>query len=387
MGSADVIIVGAGVMGASAAYHLASRGCSNVLVIERLPEPGLGSTGKATGGFRAQFGTEVNVGLSLLSRKKLLQFKGELGIDPGYRQCGYLFVANNQSQLDTLRTAKEIQRSAGLEEACEVSPSDIAGLNPAIRVDGILGGTYCPTDGFMRPMDVLRGYCEGAKGLGARFLYDVDVTGFDMASSHRIRGIRTTKGTFTADTFVNAAGAWAGELARFAGVKLPVEPVRRQVATLSKPPLLSEDMPMTIFVEDGFHLRVRVGKVLLLLGSDRYRAVPFDSSFEPAWLDDVVRRAHECVACLKEATVDLSECWAGLYEMSPDKHAILGRSTEVENFYLINGSSGHGVMHSPALGQLLAEEILDGRARSLDVHALRPSRFAEGKPNPLMEFL
>ena len=138
---------------------------------------------------------------------------------------------------------------------------------------------------------------------------------------------------------------------------------------------------MTIFVEDGFHFRVRDGRVLILWPDEPDVADPFDQGVEDAWLGTVVEMARSRVPCLSQTSIDREKCWAGLYEMSPDGHALLGRAPGMENFFLINGSSGHGVMHAPALGQLLAEILLDGAAHTLDVHALRPSRFAEDEPN------
>jgi len=127
--------------------------------------------------------------------------------------------------------------------------------------------------------------------------------------------------------------------------------------------------------------------VLLCLPDTPETSDPFDTRFDPSWLHAVLARAHECVPCLRDVAIDPEHCWAGLYEMSPDRHALLGPAPGVENLYLANGASGHGVMHSPALGQLLAEMLVDGRATSLDVEPLRPSRFAEGRPNPVSELL
>jgi sarcosine oxidase subunit beta len=180
---------------------------------------------------------------------------------------------------------------------------------------------------------------------------------------------------------VNAAGVWAALVAQDAGLNLPVEPLRRQVAVTHPFDLLPEDMPMTIFAEDGFHLRVRDDRVLLLWPDQPDLSDPFDQSVEDAWLESVVDKARARVPCLARASIDRERCWAGLYEMSPDGHALLGRAPGIDNFYLVNGSSGHGVMHAPALGHLLAEIIVDGSARTLDVHALRPSRFVESEPN------
>ena len=381
MRSAEVVVIGAGVIGASVAYHLAQKGCGPVLVLERNRAPGRGSTGKATGGFRAQFGSETNVRLSLLARDKLLRFKEELGVDPGYRPCGYLFLADDEAQLNALREAREIQTEAGLGEARQVGPSDVKGINPAIRADGLVGGVFCPTDGFIRPMEILRAYVEAAERLGVSFEYGAGCEGFEFDGPGRISAVRTRSGDVAADSVVNAAGAWAAPVAREAGLELPVEPLRRQVAITHPFEALPEDMPMTVFVEDGFHLRVRDGRVMLLL-PDRFDvADPLEGSVEEAWLGSVVETARQRVPCLKDASIDREKCWAGLYEMSPDGHALLGRAPETENLYLANGSSGHGVMHAPALGQLLAEIIVDGAASTLDAHPLRPSRFAEDEPN------
>ncbi len=381
MRSAQVIVIDAGVIGASVAYHLAERGCGDVLVLERNPEPGRGSTRRATGGFRAQFGSEANVRLSLLSREKLLRFEEELGVDPGYRPCGYLFLAEDEAQLDALRAAQEVQRGADLEEAREVGPSEIAQINPAVRADGIVGGAFCPTDGFIWPMEIVRGYVEAAERLGVRFEYGTGCEGFRLDGPGRISTVRATSGDVAAGSVVNAAGAWAASVARDAGLDLPVEPLRRQAAVTHPFDALSQDMPMTVFVEDGFHLRVRDGRVLLLLPDEPDGVDPFDQSVEEDWLGLVVETARERVPCLRQASVDRARCWAGLYEMSPDGHALLGALPEAENFYFANGSSGHGVMHAPALGQLLSEIILDGAAHTLDAHALRPTRFREGEPN------
>lgn len=381
MRSAEVVVIGAGVIGASVAYHLAQRGCGPVLVLEREGVPGRGSTGKATGGFRAQFGSETNVRLSLLSRDKLLRFEEVLGVDPGYRPCGYLFLANDEAQLAALREAREIQTEAGLGETREVGPSDVEGINPAVRADGLVGGVFCPTDGFIRPMEILRGYVEAAERLGVRFEYGAGCEGFEFDGPGRISAVRTRSGDVAAGSVVNAAGAWAALVAREAGLELPVEPLRRRVAVTHPFEALPEDMPMTVFVEDGFHLRVRDGRVMLLLPHEPDVADTLEGSVEEAWLGSVVETARERVPCLKDASIDREKCWAGLYEMSPDGHALLGGAPETENLYLANGSSGHGVMHAPALGQLLAEIIVDGVASTLDAHPLRPSRFAENEPN------
>jgi sarcosine oxidase, subunit beta len=387
MKTAEVVIVGGGVVGASVAHHLAGRGCREVLVLDGGEGPGGGSTGRATGGFRAQFGTAVNVGLSLLAREKLLRFREETGVDCGFRQHGYLFLARRESELEVLLAAQAVQHANGLPEARRVGPREARELNPAVSDEELAGGVFCPTDGFIRPLEIMRGYAASAARRGVRFVWGAEVKGFRKGSRGELVSVITKDEEIAAGRFVNAAGAWAGRLAGLAGVELPVEPLKRQVAVTEPFGGLPEEMPMTIFVEDGFHLRERDGRVLLLWPDERGAGGGFDTSVEEGWLAEVTAKAHARVPRLRGAAVARGDCWAGLYEMSPDKHAILGRAPGVENFYLANGSSGHGVMHAPALGQLLSEIILDGQARSLDVRPLRPTRFAEGEPNSAPELL
>jgi len=383
MTGASVAVVGGGVMGASVAYHLALRGARDVVVLDRSAGPGLGSTGAATGGFRAQFATPINVRLSLLAREKLRRFREETGVDPGYATAGYLWLACDEADRDTLAWAHRIQQAEGLVEAVLVGTDEIRRLSPAARLDGVLGGAYCPTDGFIRPREILKGYLAAAERMGVRVEWGVEITGFARDAGGRITDVETSTGRIAADAVVNAAGAWAAAVAAHAGVELPVQPLRRQAAATTVTDLLPENTPMTIFTGDGFHFRVRDGRVLLLQPSPGVPDRPFDASVDPDWIDAVAAVARERVPVLRRASIDRSACWAGLYEMSPDKHAIVGPAVGCENLFLINGSSGHGVMHAPALGHLLAEVILDGDASTLDIAALSHSRFAEGRPNPV----
>jgi sarcosine oxidase subunit beta len=210
--------------------------------------------------------------------------------------------------------------------------------------------------------------------------YDAAPLSFER-EGNRITGITTRSGRIAAGHVVNATGAWAADVARLAGVDLPVTPARRQVALTAPTTALPPSTPMTIFAEDGFHFRVRDGRVLLLWPTDTRGTDRYDTTFDASWMDGAVSRAHQRVPALRSVAVDRAGSWCGLYEMSPDHHAILGAAPGLQNFWLINGSSGHGVMHSPALGQLLAE-MITGQAATLDAHALRTTRFLEGAPNP-----
>jgi sarcosine oxidase subunit beta len=368
-------------MGAAVAWHLTMLGCRSVILLDSGSAPGTGSTGRATGGFRTQFASPVNVRLSLLSREKLRRFHEDTGGDCGYEPVGYLFLAADQAQLAVLREAIAVQRGAGLSESAIVSLDDIARLNPSIVLDGVAGGSFGATDGYIRPLGILQGYLDAARRAGAEVEYGAPALRVERRGS-RLTAVTTANGRIAAGHVVNAAGAWAADVASLAGIALPVTPVRRQVALTAPTTVLPRSTPMTIFAEDGFHFRVRDGRVLLLWPAETKGADRYDTSFDAGWLDGVIARAHQRVPALRSVAIDRAGSWCGLYEMSPDHHAILGAAPELENFWLINGSSGHGVMHAPALGQLLAEMILTGRASSLDVHALRPTRFSEGAPNP-----
>lgn len=375
----DIVIIGAGVIGASVAYHLAQRKNLSILVLERESTPGRGSTGRATGGYRAQYSSDINVRLSLLAREALRRFSEDTGADPGYRPVGYLWVAQSPEEYADLVRAQTIQHQAGLNEAHLLDAQGVYQKNPFVRKDGIVGGAFCQSDGVIRPLQILLGYIEAAKRNGARFTYDTRVTGFERACDGRIHTVLTSNGlTIETNAVVDAGGAWAREIAQYAGIDLPVVPLRRQVALTEPTTRLPDDMPLTIFMDNGFHLRVRDGRVMLLWPTPGKTENAFDTTVDNAWLEEIARLAAERIPCLRDVRIEKQLAWAGLYEMSPDKHAILGPAPGCPNLYLVNGSSGHGVMHSPALGKLLAEIIVDGKTSSLDTFALRPSRFAEG---------
>jgi sarcosine oxidase subunit beta len=333
----DIVIAGAGVIGASVAYHLARRGCDGIVVIDRGEDFGAGSTLKATGGFRAQFDNETEVRLSLLAREKLRAFEDEIGVDSGYRPYGYLFLACNDAELDELRRAQRVQHACGLHEAQMVSAEEARAINPMIGDASVIGGAFCPTDGFIRAKNILHGYADAAKRLGVRFQFGTELRDWSDVDA-RVK--------------IECRGAWSGA---------PVVPLRRNVAATVPTNVLPETMPMTIWSGDWYHVRVRDGRVLILW--------PDDPPNDANWLRELMRRTEERMPCL--SGVPLEEFWWGFYEMTPDERALLG---EWNGIYYAAGASGHGVMHSPALGHLLAELIVDGRT-SIDIGALRPDRF------------
>ena len=360
MPAPSIVILGGGVMGASVAYHLAARGARDILVIDRAGAPGGGSTSRATGGFRAQYATPINVRLSLLAREKLRRFREEIGGECGYEPFGYLWLAMSERELAILDEAREMQRAVGLHEAQPVTPDEIASSTPpSLSTASSAARSARPMASSIR-WAFLKAICPRRRVSACASSGRGGDVGGSRCREPRRRG-HDAGGHYSSRCGRERRRAWAGDFACSCGVDTPVVPLRRQVARIVRTHALPASMPMTIFAADGFHTRVRDGRVLLLWPTPGVPGHPFDDSLDTAWVSQVTAMAHERLPVLRDVPVDAAASWAGLYEMSPDKHAILGAAPGCDNFYLVNGSSGHGVMHAPALGQLLAEIILDAR--------------------------
>lgn len=372
--TADVVIIGGGVMGVSTAYHLALKGCRNVLLLEREPFFGIQATGKCAGGIRYQFGTEINVRLSLLSLPMLDRFEEELGQPIDLRYCGYLFLLTDERDVAAFRQNVEMQHRLGVMTRW-LEVEDIARMVPLINLEGVLAGTFHERDGLADPNSVVQGYVSGARRLGARLLNDVEVTGIEVAGG-RVRGVVTNRGTVSTPVVVNAAGPWAGEVGRMAGVEIPIVPIRRQIVVTGPIPEVPPDFPFVIDFAQSLYFH-REGPGILTGMSNPNEPPGFDQSVDEEWELVHLEAAMKRMPILEKAT--LASHWAGLYEVTPDAHPILGRVPELEGFYIIGGFSGHGFMHGPICGLLLAEEILDGRAHTLDISSLSITRFREGR--------
>jgi sarcosine oxidase subunit beta len=372
--TADIVIIGGGVMGTSAAYHLALKGCCDVLLLERHPFLGTEATGKCAGGIRYQFGTEINVRLSLLSLPMLDRFEEELGQPIDLRYCGYLFLLTDENDLPVFRRNVEMQRQLGVATEW-LEPAEIAQRLPLFNSQDILAGTFHARDGLADPNSVVQGYASGARRLGAQLLTDVEVTGIHVEGG-KVQSVFTDRGEITTRTVVNAAGPWAGKVGRMAGVDIPIVPVRRQIVVTGPIPEVSLDFPFVIDFAQSLYFH-REGPGILTGMSNPNQPVGFEQSVDEEWELVHLEAAMERMPILERA--GLASRWAGLYEVSPDAHPILGRISEVEGFYCIGGFSGHGFMHGPICGHLLAEEILDGSAHTLDITPLSINRFWEGE--------
>lgn len=381
--TADVVIIGGGIVGASVAFHLAERGCTDVVVVEREAEQGLGSTGKATGGVRAQFATAINIRMSRYSIDFFTRFEEATGHACGYEPAGYLFVATSVAQFDYLKQTRARQLAEGLTNVELVGADDIARRVPGLRTDDVVGGSFCQTDGFIAPLKVMHGFTSRAVERGVRVWTEAEVTDIEVEGG-RVAHVETTRGRISTRAVVNASGAWAAQTARLAGVEIPIVPLRRQLVSVKPAAPVPAGLPMVIDMSNGFHFRPEARELaspgVLLAWPDDAETPGFKTDFDPAFTEKVLQRARERVPNLVAgATLNASRCRAGLYELTPDHHAIIGEAPGVGGLFLANGFSGHGVMHSPATGRLLAELILDGRAELLDVSALGAERFAAGR--------
>ncbi len=376
MHTADVVLIGGGIVGSSIAYHLVSAGCKNVLVIERETTQGKGSTGKSMGGVRAQFSTPVNIQMSLYSIPFYASFEEQVGHPCDYRPQGYLFCATNERHLAYLRSNYEKQVGLGLKNVRLISGDDIRSMFPQLRGDDIVGGSFCATDGFVDPYSVMIGFMTWASDHGARLWKNASVTG--ITQKNQTFEIETTLGTVSTRTVVNCAGAWAAPIAKMVGVDLPVEPLRRMLVPTEPFDQFPHSAPMIIDMSNGFHFRPE-GRGFLLAWNDPEETPGYKTDFEPNFIEKILTRAADRVPAFDSVAVNPKRAWAGLYEMTPDHHPILGESPEVPGFFFANGFSGHGVMHSPATGKILSDLILTGKTDLIDASLLNFSRFAEGR--------
>ena len=376
MQTADVVIIGGGIVGASVAYHLTEAGVRNVLILERESHQGKGSTGKSMGGVRAQFSTPVNIQMSLYSIPFYAQFDERLGHPCGYKPQGYLFLATTQAHFDYLTANQKTQKSLGLKNVGMVATGELRKMYPQLRTDDVLGASFCPSDGFVDPYSAMTGFTACAVENGARILRGTEVTALER-DSNTFR-VRTLKDDVSAPVVVDAAGPWAAEIAKMVGVELPVKPLRRMLIPTEPFDAFPHTAPMIVDMSNGFHFRPEALGFLLAWNDPEENTPGYDTDFDPAFIEKVLTRAADRVPCFENLAVNPKRAWAGLYEMTPDHHAILGPVPEVPGFFLANGFSGHGVMHAPATGKILSDLIVKGATELIDVRKLRLTRFAEG---------
>ncbi len=371
--SADVIVVGGGIVGVSTAYHLAAAGSGRVVLIEREEAVGRGSTGACAGGFRHQFSSRINIELSLASIPMILGFSQEYGLPLDVWQDGYVFVVRGDERWNDYRAAATLQRSMGVEVR-ELSAREAAEIAPGISIDGVVGAVTCDRDGIADPAGLTQGYATLARRAGVDVRLGTTVTSV-LVDDGRVTGVRTGGGDLAAPVVIDAAGPWAGALAATAGVELPLEPVPRNVVTTGPFPGAPSRRTLVIDAETSFYFHREGDGVLMGMGGTDERP-SFSTDVDRRFVDDeLLPTALRLFPPLEHAGI--ASMWAGLYEMTPDRHPIIGR-TPVEGFLVAAGFSGHGFQHAPVVGKLIAEIVADGVARTVAIDELGLDRFAAG---------
>ena len=354
--SAGVVIVGGGVVGLSAAFHLAEAG-ADVVLVER-GALGSGSTSKAAGGVRAQFSDALNIAIAQRSLAAYKAFGQRPGWEIDLHEVGYLFVLTRAEDVAAFERSIALQNEHGVPSRL-VDPEEAQRLCPLLEIGDVLAAAYSPEDGYATPEAVVQGYASGARALGAHLRTGCEALAIDVRGGE-IAAVVTSEGTIRTGTVICAAGAWSRGVGELAGVELPVSALRREVMFTEPMCDLPERLPLTIDFESTLYFH-REGPGMLLGMADPDRA-----------LEIVDRRAPRL------ASAGIQGGWSGFYEMSPDHNAIIGEAPHVSRFLYASGFSGHGFLQGPATGEILRDLVLE-RAPFVDVAPLAAERF-DGRP-------
>jgi glycine/D-amino acid oxidase-like deaminating enzyme len=380
--TAEVIIIGGGIIGASIAYHLRQDGLTGrILVIERDSTYARAATPMSMGGVRQQYSVPCNIAMARYGVAFYERFDevmvGAWGTPQAhFHQRGYLILMHPTTQ-EALRRRYDLQRQLGVEVTL-LSPEDVRELVPHLNVDEITGGVYGYRDGYLNPRGALQGFVERSRELGCTWVQD-DVIGFGPAGSQSMSVQLQHRGTMTAPTLVIAAGAWTRQLAALAGIDLPVLPVRRQACYVTLPTVLGYKFPMILDrVRDiSFRHDTETDNHLQITRTIRDEPPGFNFDWDAeafsTHIAPVLR--HYLPTC---GEVQLQRGWAGHYGVTPDENPILGPHPEYPRLFMAIGDSGHGLMLAPAIGKVLSEFVRLGRAETLDIHPYRLERFATG---------
>ena len=352
--TAEVAIIGGGIMGASTAYHLARRSCKDVIILEKdlLAQA---STGLSAGGIRQQFSHPANIRLSQEAVRVFERFEEEFGVDMEFRQVGYLFLAQSEDVWQEFLANVEIQRRYNVPVEA-LSPEEIKYRWPYLTVDDLQGGTFCPEDGYADPYMAAMGFANTARRLGVRIEEQTRVTAVQIEGG-RIRGVETDRGPISVPVVVDVAGPWGGEVAAMAGFDLPVRPVRRQVFVTAAFDQILKPVPMILDIEPAFYFRGE-GPGVLMGMSDPDEPSSFNTNVDYTFMEQVIDAAIHRAPILEECQINRG--WGGLYAITPDDNPIIGPLPGVEGFVCAIGFSGHGFQQAPTVGRILSELILDG---------------------------
>lgn len=373
MERADVVVVGAGIIGLSVAYHLLIRERLRVVVLDRASYVGAGATARATGGIRHQFSTATHIRMTQISMQEFLVLEEEVGADLEFEQTGYLFLTGTPDRLVVLKHSKELQNRLGVPTEL-LTPDDIGQRFDFVRHDDLVGGTFCAIDGSANPYAAVTGYANAIRSRGGQVRLGQEVQSLDQ-TERRVRGVRADGEVYSCPFVVNAAGADASSVAAMAGVNVPVTPFRRQVAVLTRGPLGRGSIPFIVDLDTGWYLHRQRDASILLGGTDRDTRPGVDEVVDQRTTERQIEIGLRRMHGLEKAS--LIRSYVGTRPLTPDDHPILGPTPDCEGLYLACGLGGHGFMHAPAVGMLLAEWILDGKPRNFDTSAVSIERFRQ----------
>lgn len=372
---ASVVVIGGGVIGLSTAYHLAAAGVEDVVLIER-DALGAGSTCKAAGGVRALFSDEINIRLGLRSLEAFERFGTDFDQEIDLRQVGYLFLIDDEEHERAFAHAVEIQNSLGVASRM-IGIEEAKKLSPLIDITGLRSALWSPRDGHCTPESVVLGYARAARRLGVQLITGCEATDV-ITEGGQITQVRTNRGSIATSSVVCAAGAWSRAVGEWAGVDLPIDPLRRQIVVTEPVDGLDPATPFTIDFSTSFYFH-REGHGLLLGMSEETDSWGFDLSRSSEWLETLAGVMERRLPGLGE--VGLQSGWAGLYEMTPDHNAVIGEAPEVSRFLYATGFSGHGFLMGPAVGEVMRDLFL-GTTPGVDVSSLTAERFSGTEPRP-----
>ncbi|RLG46585.1 MAG: hypothetical protein DRO06_04195 [Thermoproteota archaeon] len=369
---ADVVVVGAGIIGCATSYYLAQRGL-DVVVVER-EHVAAGSTGRCPGGIRMQWSTEEHIRLAMKSVEIFEGLSEELGVDTEYRQGGYLIIAKTEEEVRAFEENMRLQRSLGVPVRW-LEPSEIREMVPQLDVEGIgaLGAAWNPRDGYANPFKVAYGYARAARRMGVRFLLGTEVRRV-LVEEGQVRGVETDRGRIRAEYVVNAAGAWSREVAETAGVRLPNRPFRHEI--LVTEPIERFLEPMVICFHDNVYFRQSEEGTILGGWGDPGERPGYNFRSSLRFLTTFSRLLKRYVPALGHLRVVRQ--WAGLYDVTPDAKQITGPVEGVDGFIQANGFSGHGFMMGPATSLLVAQ-LIAGEPLDLPIEPFLLSRFERGE--------
>lgn len=372
--TADVIIVGAGVIGLSTAYHLAYKNKNlRIVILEKEKFHGAGSTAQCTGGIRHQFTNPFNIQLTQISYPYFIRFAAEMQYPIYFRRRGYLFVTAREQRWAILKEMhNQMERLAVPAEL--PAPEEIAARHPFMRTGDLLGGSYCPLDAYADPYGVMEGYFKQCRRLGVEVLCSTEADAV-IVQNGAVKGVQAGREKIHAPVVINAAGPHLHLVARSAGLDIPAAPYRRQVYVCAPMPDIPPDIPLIVDLDTGFYIHAEKNGILLLGGTDRDSAPGLDTMVDRSRLEDFIEAATARIPVLEEAQI--TRVYAGIRSLTPDGLGILGE-TQIKGFYCAGGFGGSGFMHAPAIGLITACLVL-GEKPPLDPAPLSPNRFKNAR--------